>query len=345
MWTVVVALCVEMLLKVAILVATSFALKCRKSDYFKNTNVVDLCASEFVDRGTWVVLFYASWCSHCPPMKKRLVSAARANKSHAKFGAIDCDTDENELICYKNGISGYPTVKVFENSYPVPGLTGDSALNYPEYLPRKMGTSDRVEKAPSVQVHKRKDSVNSSRRIPTYVPPVAAERAISMKPEKKIKAAERDAIIKHEQKINGAERAVSIKPERKANTICHVPKTNASEWVIKNLSGKTGIDLCRKELLRLGLSEGENAWDYLKASIILASVTDTKLDIDSSFSDHIRMNAFLDGTDQSGKCSKEILWYSAPLWKLTTVAPNLKTNVALQSLVEQHSEIHKKCRK
>uniref|UniRef100_A0A7M5XDK5 Thioredoxin domain-containing protein n=1 Tax=Clytia hemisphaerica TaxID=252671 RepID=A0A7M5XDK5_9CNID len=64
-----------------------------------------------------VVMFYAPWCGHCKSMKPEFVDAAKQmteEETAGKLAAVDC-TKETK-VCKKFDISGYPTVKYFENA-------------------------------------------------------------------------------------------------------------------------------------------------------------------------------------------------------------------------------------
>jgi len=61
-----------------------------------------------------LVKFYAPWCGHCKTLAPEYERAAEAlNGSSVRLGKIDCT--QNDSICAKMGIEGYPTLKVFRN--------------------------------------------------------------------------------------------------------------------------------------------------------------------------------------------------------------------------------------
>jgi protein disulfide-isomerase A6 len=83
------------------------------------SDVVTLTASNFDEnvkgvRGiVWMVEFYAPWCGHCKNLAPHWESAATQMKDKAaKFGAVDCT--QHEDLCRDYGVTGYPSIKVFE---------------------------------------------------------------------------------------------------------------------------------------------------------------------------------------------------------------------------------------
>ena len=59
-----------------------------------------------------ILMMYAPWCGHCKHLAPEYAKAAKAVNGKAIFAAVDCT--ENESICAKYQVQGYPTVKVFE---------------------------------------------------------------------------------------------------------------------------------------------------------------------------------------------------------------------------------------
>ena len=66
---------------------------------------------------TVVALFYADWCPHCvafkPDFKKAMsnLSGNTYKDKELRFVLVDCV--ENKTIASENGVSGFPTVKIF----------------------------------------------------------------------------------------------------------------------------------------------------------------------------------------------------------------------------------------
>jgi thiol-disulfide isomerase/thioredoxin len=78
-----------------------------------------------------LAMFYAPWCGHCKKAKPEWEKVMKTNQH--RMTMIDCTTTEGEDIAKKHGISGFPTIRWFQN-----GL--DDVKNYVEY------SGDRVAK-------------------------------------------------------------------------------------------------------------------------------------------------------------------------------------------------------
>ena len=60
----------------------------------------------------WIIEYYAPWCGHCVKLKPEYKKAAEGMHGIVKFGAINCDLNENKSLCAAENIPGYPTIKI-----------------------------------------------------------------------------------------------------------------------------------------------------------------------------------------------------------------------------------------
>ncbi|KAG0230845.1 protein disulfide isomerase (PDI) protein [Actinomortierella wolfii] len=86
--------------------------------YNKNDPIIELTPKNFdeeVLRSDHLVFveFYAPWCGHCKNLVPTYRKAAKNLEGIVKFGAVDCDNDNNRSICSRYGIRGFPTLKAF----------------------------------------------------------------------------------------------------------------------------------------------------------------------------------------------------------------------------------------
>eukprot|EP00913_Durusdinium_trenchii_P012423 g11663.t1 len=123
---------------------------------FPEDNIVKLTKFNFdenVKRGTWMVKFYAPWCSHCQRLKpiwEKLADHAVSQEWPVKIAEVDCTVSKN--ICQKANVKGFPEVvlitdgkpkgkykgevgsaKAFEAWLSKQGVLGDSTAAIPKY--------------------------------------------------------------------------------------------------------------------------------------------------------------------------------------------------------------------
>lgn len=64
----------------------------------------------------WMLEFYSSWCGHCQhfaPVMKEIGAEVAPWSSVFKLGVLECtSSDENQEICSKYKVVGYPTLRV-----------------------------------------------------------------------------------------------------------------------------------------------------------------------------------------------------------------------------------------
>ena len=65
---------------------------------------------------SWMIELYSSWCGHCQhfaPAMKELGKDVKQWSSVVRIGVLECtESKENQEICSKFNIGGYPTVRV-----------------------------------------------------------------------------------------------------------------------------------------------------------------------------------------------------------------------------------------
>jgi protein disulfide-isomerase-like protein len=69
---------------------------------------------DHLQRGPWMVKFFAPWCGHCQKMAPewiKLAAASTATQLGLSVGEVDCTS--NRALCEVHGIQGYPTVIYF----------------------------------------------------------------------------------------------------------------------------------------------------------------------------------------------------------------------------------------
>ena len=130
--------CLILIALIAILfVLYYFTYKSNREPFKNNSNSSGSSNLKAAQGETVVALFYADWCPHCVAFKpdyKKAMTDLSGNKYKGKtlrLELVDCVA--NKTIASENGVSGFPTVKIFtddnksseysgERSYE--GLTG-----------------------------------------------------------------------------------------------------------------------------------------------------------------------------------------------------------------------------
>jgi len=80
-----------------------------------NGHVVELDATGFeqVDKGTWLVEFYAPWCGHCKNLEPTWEALARSLADRPDVHVAKVDATKEEGLAQLMGVRGYPTIKAF----------------------------------------------------------------------------------------------------------------------------------------------------------------------------------------------------------------------------------------
>jgi thioredoxin domain-containing protein 5 len=66
-----------------------------------------------VGKGVWMIKFFAPWCGHCRSLAPVWEEYAKIVGNEYHVGEVDCTTSQE--VAKRFGISGYPTIKLFEN--------------------------------------------------------------------------------------------------------------------------------------------------------------------------------------------------------------------------------------
>lgn len=76
-----------------------------------------------IDKGVWLVWFYAEWCGHCKYMAQPWNDFARINKSGVNLAKVS--EDYVTKIKSNPNIQGWPTIMLYKNGQPVDIYQGE----------------------------------------------------------------------------------------------------------------------------------------------------------------------------------------------------------------------------
>jgi len=100
--------------------------------------LTDATFSSSVEKGVWLVEFYAPWCGHC----KRLaptwdeLAAAASKDGRFKVGKVDCTVEKD--VAAKQNVAGYPTIKLFKDGKVVEEYSGQRTVEaFTEFVKTK----------------------------------------------------------------------------------------------------------------------------------------------------------------------------------------------------------------
>ena len=79
-----------------------------KDNFYKL--VVNEESGELIDSKSWLIKFYAPWCSHCKSLAPVWDTLYNIHKNEINIGSVDCTVDLAREICEKYEINGFPTI-------------------------------------------------------------------------------------------------------------------------------------------------------------------------------------------------------------------------------------------
>jgi thiol-disulfide isomerase/thioredoxin len=90
-------------------------------DFYRGSNLVvsldDKNWAEHVnaesDPQTWLIEFYAPWCTHCIEMRDEMKRAASMLEGIAYVGAVNCEKSKKKFCHETHRINSYPTIRLY----------------------------------------------------------------------------------------------------------------------------------------------------------------------------------------------------------------------------------------
>eukprot|EP00026_Physarum_polycephalum_P008977 Phypoly_transcript_09084.p1 GENE.Phypoly_transcript_09084~~Phypoly_transcript_09084.p1 ORF type:complete len:403 (+),score=69.58 Phypoly_transcript_09084:152-1360(+) len=134
--------------------------------------VVSTCSSvieltdenfNFVERGSWLVEFYAPWCQHCKklaPVWEEVASHYAKNDNKVKVGKVDCEAQSS--VCSKANVEGYPTIKYYVHGLQKNYVGGRKKHDFINYV-------HKINKPPTIELTSANAATVYQQENPTFV--------------------------------------------------------------------------------------------------------------------------------------------------------------------------------
>ena len=88
--------------------------------------------SSNINKGAWIIEFYAPWCVHCQTLTTEWKRAAVLLEGEVQVGAVNCESPEAGNLCRQQGIRSFPTIMFFYR---------EKSINSLEYTGEKKASS------------------------------------------------------------------------------------------------------------------------------------------------------------------------------------------------------------
>jgi protein disulfide isomerase family A protein 3 len=104
--------------------------------------------NELAKHETTLVEFFAPWCGHCKRLAPEFTKAAtdlKSNDPPVPLVKVDCTTDQGKSLCQENGVSGYPTLKIFKGADVAQDYNGPrDAAGIVKFMRSQVGPASRA---------------------------------------------------------------------------------------------------------------------------------------------------------------------------------------------------------
>ena len=77
---------------------------------------------DIINKGVWIVDFYADWCGPCKMMAPIIEEIAEEVKETVKVGKVN--VDNNQELAIKYDVMSIPTIMIFENGKAIKTFIG-----------------------------------------------------------------------------------------------------------------------------------------------------------------------------------------------------------------------------
>jgi len=112
-------------------------------NFAKPSDIIILTDTNFqktISKGIWLVKYYAPWCGHCKRMAPLWEELATQAKQAGKYNVAKLDCITEKETASKEGIPGYPTVKLYKDGKHIKEYQGQRTLSaFTEFMQKELG--------------------------------------------------------------------------------------------------------------------------------------------------------------------------------------------------------------
>jgi len=99
--------------------------------------LTDATFASSIEKGVWLVKFYAPWCGHCKKMAPTWDELAKGAQGF-KVAKVDCTVEKD--VGSKQNVAGYPTIKLFKDGKLVEEYSGARTVEaFTDFVKTKAG--------------------------------------------------------------------------------------------------------------------------------------------------------------------------------------------------------------
>ena len=128
-----------------------------------------------LNKGVWMVWFYADWCGHCKNMEHEWSKLEQNCSKNNNINLARVRDDSINQVSNKTEVNGFPTISLYNNGQPVEQYSGDrtneALMDYINNILKSYQPSKNTSRKPSKRKSSKRNSLkkkpskrNSSKR-------------------------------------------------------------------------------------------------------------------------------------------------------------------------------------
>jgi thiol-disulfide isomerase/thioredoxin len=110
-----------------------------------------------LNKGKWLVLYYANWCGHCQSMKPEWQKTVQNLKNNKNLNIAEVESESVSNIQPKVKIVGFPSLKMYDNGKQIDEFEGQRTADFMQSFALKncKGKSSKNKKEKQKKTKKR----------------------------------------------------------------------------------------------------------------------------------------------------------------------------------------------